>query len=81
MRPWATPQSALSRGQETEGQGLVVPKTGIPLVDIDALRSDPVDELLVFSFGYMQEIQAEAGALGYATSQFHSMLNVLAGRF
>jgi hypothetical protein len=62
-------------------QGLVVPKTGIPLVDIDALRLDPVDEILVFSFGYMQEIQAEVGALGYIPSQFHSLLDVLAGRF
>ncbi len=62
-------------------QGLVVPKTGIPLVDINALRTDPVDEILVFSFGYMQEIQAEVGPLGYAPAQFHSLLDVLAGRF
>jgi ubiquinone/menaquinone biosynthesis C-methylase UbiE len=61
-------------------QGLVVPKTGIPLVDIEALKSDPVDEILVFSFGYMQEIQAEVGVLGYAPAQFHSLLDVLAGR-
>jgi len=62
-------------------KGLVVPKTGIPLVDIDAMRTDPVDEILVFSFGYMQEIQAEVGALGYAPGQFHSLLDVLAGRY
>lgn len=61
--------------------GLVVPKTGIPLVGIEALRSDPVDEILVFSFGYMREIQAEVGALGYSAAQFHSLLDVLAGRF
>ena len=28
--------------------GLLVPKSGIPLVNIDYLRSDPVDEILVF---------------------------------
>jgi SAM-dependent methyltransferase len=62
-------------------QGLVVPKTGIPLVDVEALRSDPVDEILVFSFGYMQEIQAEVGAMGYAPARFHSLLDILSGRF
>jgi SAM-dependent methyltransferase len=63
-----------------KGDGLVVPKSGIPLVGIEALRSDPVDELIVFSFGYMKEIQSEVGAMGYAPEQFHSLLDVLAGR-
>lgn len=61
--------------------GLLVPKSGIPLVNIDHLRSDPVDEILVFSFGYMTEIQDEIGVLGYQPSQFHSLLDILAGRF
>jgi ubiquinone/menaquinone biosynthesis C-methylase UbiE len=61
--------------------GLLVPKSGIPLVAIDALKSDPVDEILVFSFGYMQEIQNEVGALGYKPGQFHSLLDILSGRF
>ena len=61
--------------------GLLVPKSGIPLVGLDALKSDPVDEILVFSFGYMNEIQAEVSPLGYQPSQFHSLLDILAGRF
>lgn len=61
--------------------GLLVPKTGIPLVGIDYLLSDPVDKILVFSFGYMQEIQAEIGAIGYQPYQFISLLDVLAGKF
>lgn len=61
--------------------GLVVPKSGIPLVDIGRLKSDPADEILVFSFGYMKEIQEEVCALGYDRSQFHSLLDILAGRF
>lgn len=61
--------------------GLLVPKSGIPLVGLEALRSDPVDEILVFSFGYMKEIQEEVGALGYRPNQFHSLLDILAGRF
>lgn len=60
--------------------GLIVPKSGIPLVGLDALREQPVDDILVFSFGYMKEIQAELATMGYRAEQFHSLLEVLAGR-
>lgn len=60
--------------------GLHVPKSGLPLVGIEALRDQPVDEILVFSFGYMREIQEELAAFGYQPHQFHSLLDVLAGR-
>jgi ubiquinone/menaquinone biosynthesis C-methylase UbiE len=61
--------------------GLLVPKSGIPLVSLDELKSNPVDDILVFSFGYMREIQAEVGMLGYKPGQFHSLLDILAGEF
>lgn len=61
--------------------GLVVPKAGVSLMELEALRTDPVDEILVFSFGYMTEIQAEVCVLGYEPRQFHSLLDILAGRF
>ena len=60
--------------------GLLVPKSGLPLVGLSALKDSPVDEILVFSFGYMQEIQAELAAFGYQPCQFHSLLDVLAGK-
>jgi 2-polyprenyl-3-methyl-5-hydroxy-6-metoxy-1,4-benzoquinol methylase len=60
--------------------GLVVPKSGIPLVGLPALKEKPVDKILVFSFGYMKEIQAELAAFGYRPEQFHSLLDVLAGK-
>ena len=60
--------------------GLVVPKSGIPLTGLSALKTSPVDELLVFSFGYMSEIQSELAAFGYQPRQFHSLLDVLAGK-
>ena len=60
--------------------GLVVPKSGIPLVGLSVLKESPVDEILVFSFGYMKEIQAELAAFGYQPRQFHSLLDVLAGK-
>lgn len=60
--------------------GLVVPKSGIPLVGLPRLKEEPVDKILVFSFGYQQEIQAELAAFGYRPDQFHSLLDVLAGK-
>jgi len=60
--------------------GLFVPKCGLPLVGLPALQESPVDEVLVFSFGYMKEIQAELAAFRYQPRQFHSLLDVLAGR-
>lgn len=60
--------------------GLVVPKSGIPLVGLENLREDPVEAVLVFSFGYMEEIQAELAPMGYAAHHFHSLLDALAGR-
>ena len=66
--------------KKPKGEGLVVPKSGIPLVGFSALKTSPVNEILVFSFGYMREIQAELGAFGYRPQQFHSLLDVLAGK-
>jgi hypothetical protein len=61
--------------------GLLMPKSGIPVVDVGYLVSEQVDEILVFSFGYMREIQAEVSALGYKFEQFHSLLDILAGEY
>lgn len=63
-----------------KGTDLLVPKTHIPLVDLTQLASVPVDEIVVFSFGYMDEIRKEVGKLGYADSQFHSLPDLLAGK-
>jgi SAM-dependent methyltransferase len=60
--------------------GLVAPKSGVPLVGLSALKESPADEILVFSFGYMEEIQAELAAFGYEPRQFHSLLDILAGK-
>ena len=63
------------------GIGLLMPKTGLPVYPIEHLRVDPADEILVFSFGYMQEIQKELSTMGYKHEQFHSLIDVLAGRY
>ena len=64
-----------------KGSGLVVPKTHVPLVDKDHLGTDPVDEIVVFSFGYIDEIREEVGKLGYTDSQFHPLPEILAGHY
>ena len=63
-----------------KGIGLVAPKSGVQLVGLEAFKESPVDEILVFSFGYMKEIQDELAPFGYQSCQFHSLLDVLSGR-
>lgn len=67
--------------KKPKGVGTVAPKSGVPLVGLDELTADPVDAILVFSFGYIREIRVEVGALGYRQDQFYSLFDVLAGRF
>jgi SAM-dependent methyltransferase len=67
--------------KKPKGFGLVAPKSGVRIVGIDELSLSPVDAILVFSFGYFEEIRCEVGALGYRRDQFYSLFDVLAGRF
>jgi 2-polyprenyl-3-methyl-5-hydroxy-6-metoxy-1,4-benzoquinol methylase len=60
--------------------GLVAPKSGVPVVGVDSLKKSPVDDVLVFSFGYMNEIKTELGKISYQAHQLHSLLDVLDGR-
>jgi SAM-dependent methyltransferase len=62
-------------------EGFFLPKTGIPIYPTSRLSSEPPDQILVFSFGYMKEIQKELATLGYQAHQFHSLVDILAGRF
>jgi SAM-dependent methyltransferase len=61
--------------------GLLAPKSGVPVVGLDVLSTNPVDEIIVFSFGYFDEIRDEVGQMGYRPEQFHSLIDILAGRF
>jgi hypothetical protein len=38
---------------------------------------DPVDEIVVFSFGYMEEIRSNLASLGATSVQLTSLLDVL----
>lgn len=66
--------------KQPKGEGLLVPKSRIPLVGLSQLAIDPSDEVIVFSFGYMQEIAAELLSMGYQERQLHSLLDLLSGQ-
>ncbi len=59
--------------------GLVAPKSGVPVSGLSKLKESPVDKILVFSYGYMDEIRSELAAYGYKPDQFHSLIDVMAG--
>lgn len=67
--------------KQPKGVGLFVPKSRIPLVGLEMLETDPVDEVIVFSFGYMREIQTQLYKIGYRSDQIHSLLDLLAGDY
>lgn len=60
--------------------GALTPKSGVPVVPISRLAEDRVDDVLVFSYGYMNEIRADLAPMGYRPEQLTSMLDVLSGR-
>jgi SAM-dependent methyltransferase len=60
--------------------GVVTPKSSVPVVGLNALKESPVDEIVVFSFGYMKEIIEECVVFGYQSCQFHSLLDIMSGK-
>jgi hypothetical protein len=57
--------------------GRVTPKTHIPVVPPERLADDPVDVLLVFSFGYIDEIRRHITRLPRAPKELVSLLEVI----
>lgn len=53
------------------------PKSHLPVYKINHLSTERVDEVIVFSFGYMEEIKADLIKLGYRENQIISMLKIL----
>jgi hypothetical protein len=63
-----------------KGPGLFSPKSHLEVFGIDELGRQRADLVLVFSYGYFQEIVTEVrGRFGYDAGQFVSMLDVLGG--
>lgn len=57
--------------------GRVTPKSHVPVVLPSKLSEDPVDVLLVFSFGYIEEIRTQIAGMKNGPAKIVSMLEVL----
>jgi len=57
--------------------GRLAPKSGVEVADIGRLAEQPVDTLLVFSYGYMDEIREAVMKLPGAPKRIVSMLDIL----
>ena len=63
--------------QNTGFHGLYTPATHIPIVSPDHVSIDPVDELIVFSFGYLNEIRSALADFLDRGGKITSMLDFL----
>jgi len=57
--------------------GLYTPATHIPVVPPERLLEDPVDEVIVFSYGYLAEIREQLHLYAQRGGRFVSMLDLL----
>lgn len=58
--------------------GRVMPASRVPVVPASRLRTDPVDEVIVFSYGYMAEIRSALADVEARGTRFTSMIELLA---
>ena len=63
--------------KKPKASGVYAPKFHLPVYEIDQLEKQPVDEVIVFSFGYMKEIKEDLKNMGYKENQILSMLDIL----
>ncbi|MWC26681.1 methyltransferase domain-containing protein [Paenibacillus sp. MMS18-CY102] len=57
--------------------GRIAPKSQVPITGITRLAEDPVDTLIVFSYGYMAEIREAVMKQPHAPKRIVSMLDLL----
>ena len=63
--------------KKPKAKDVYTPSSHLPVLQIDALRTNPVDIVIVFSFGYMVEIKKELIEMGYKQEQIISMIDIL----
>lgn len=63
--------------KKPKAEGVYAPKFHLPVYEIDQLEKKPVDQVIVFSFGYMREIKEDLNNMGYQENQIFSMLDIL----
>jgi len=60
-----------------KSQNIYAPGSGLQIVNLEHLKENPVDEILVFSFGYMDEIKKDLKKYGYQNNQIKSFIDVM----
>lgn len=58
--------------------GKLMPGSRVPVVAPSQLRSEPVDEVIVFSYGYIDEIRASQADVEATGTRFTSLIDLLA---
>lgn len=59
------------------GHGMLAPRSHVPICSPSRLAEDPVDELIVFSYGYMEEIREQLERELPAMPRLISVLDLL----
>ncbi len=57
--------------------GLLAPKSRVPVVPPDRLRTDPVEEVIIFSYGYLNEIASSLADVTAKGTRLVSLLDAL----
>ncbi len=63
--------------KDPKAQNIWTPKSHIPVFGIEQLKNEKIDIIVVFSFGYFDEIVNECVQYGYKREQFISILDIL----
>ena len=63
-----------------KSKNIFTPVSNIPVFNIPHLKENKVDNILVFSFGYMNEIKKDLNNLGYKNEQIISFVDVMKGK-
>lgn len=58
---------------------IYTPSSNIPVVGLNHLKKNTIDEILVFSYGYINEIREELNLYGYKSSQVKSFIDIMQG--
>ncbi len=64
-----------------KGNRIVAPKSHVPTFGLSWFEHNPVDSVLVFSFGYLDEIISDLTSYGISDQKIFSLVDVLKGDF
>ncbi len=60
-----------------KSKNIYAPGSGVPIVNLGHLKENSVDEILVFSYGYMNEIKKDLKNYGYESNQIKSFIDIM----